>query len=836
MLALALSGFGPMNGLRADTFGSGTNQFTIDFVPIGSPDNSDDTNGYGGVPYAYRIGKYTISQNQVDAAIRSGLTGMPAPTLTGNQPASGVTWYQAAAYVNWLNTSCGYAPAYKLSSINGSYSMSLWPSSQAWTNGGTNLYRNANSVYFLPSENEWYKAAYYDTNKMAGVGGYWLYATGSDVAPTPVVSGTNAGSAVYKRFFWPAVVSVFLAGGPSPFGTIGQGGNVWQMLETAYIGGNSDVLKARVSRGGDWYADSQGWETLAALQSTFRNSFSPNGSDRSTGFRVACVADLPPQSSPRRTTDSFGKGSNQFSIDFVAVGNVGNSNDATGYGGVPYSYRIGQYAISQNQLDTALKNGLVNVSAGAWTGDRPAANISWYEAAAYVNWLNTNSGYQQAYNLTWTAGGWSLAAWPSSQAWTNGGTNLFRNANCAYFLPSENEWYKAAFYDPSKGSGQGGYWFYPTGSDTPPTAMTGGTSAGTAVFNQSSAQGPSSVFQAGGLSPYGTMGQGGNIWQWIEGEVGGSNSDPLGARAFRGNTWESPGFSLKSSYRDFHLYGPDFSTNSFGFRIASLSILPTPSPTPSPLPLGNRKTQRITMTLPKKNFGNAPFQIVATASSGLPISYFTSSATNVVSVTGNTFTVTGTGTATITAYQFGDSTWLSNSLAKPLVVAKGSQTITSFDRIADKNYGDLPFAVIPPVASSGLPVAVSVTKGPGTVSSNTLTVTGAGIISLSANQAGNANYLPAKAVTTLVLVNKRSQSIQFSPSPRVTYVKNGTFPLSATTTSGLPLKFTSSTSSVISVSGTTASIKKSGNTTLTASQAGDKNWNAASISVTVTVE
>src|SRR5690606_26523521 len=85
------------------------------------------------------------------------------------------------------------------------------------------------------------------------------------------------------------------------------------------------------------------------------------------------------------TTDTFGSGANTFTIDFVTVGNAGNGNDAgagggsysSPYGGVDYVYRISTYAISQNDIATATAAGLANVTAGAWTGDRPAANISW---------------------------------------------------------------------------------------------------------------------------------------------------------------------------------------------------------------------------------------------------------------------------------------------------------------------------------------------------------------------------------------------------------------------------------------------------------------------------
>ena len=276
---------------------------------------------------------------------------------------------------------------------------------------------------------------------------------------------------------------------------------------------------------------------------------------------------------PPTTTDTFGSGANQFRIDFVTVGNPGNSNDTTGYGGVPYSYRIGKYTISQNQVDAATRNGLRNVTSAPWSGDQPAANISWYQAAAYVNWLNTSQGYHPAYNLTFTNGAWSMALWPTSPdingnvAWTLGGTNSFRNALCHYFLPSENEWYKAAYYDPNKNGGSGGYWLYPTGSDTAPTPVASGTATGTAVFNNATSA-PSSVFQAGGLSPYGTMGQGGNAWQWFEVIWNGSNTDPNGDRGTGQGAWDSYSDTLKAFNRGYA--PPNSPGRAVGFRVASV--------------------------------------------------------------------------------------------------------------------------------------------------------------------------------------------------------------------------------------------------------------------------
>jgi sulfatase modifying factor 1 len=85
--------------------------------------------------------------------------------------------------------------------------------------------------------------------------------------------------------------------------------------------------------------------------------------------------------------------------------------------------------------------------------------------------------------------------------------------NADYFLPSVDEWYKGAYYDPNKGGrGVGGYWKYPTGSDAPPTPVSGGTDPNTAVYNQwfdKQYRDPADVNNAGGLSPYGTMAHGG---------------------------------------------------------------------------------------------------------------------------------------------------------------------------------------------------------------------------------------------------------------------------------------------------------------------------------------
>ena len=96
-------------------FGSGANSFSIDFVEIGNPGNVADTSGWpnpvGSVAYNYNIGKYEISRDMIEKANSAGSLGITMADMTSyggngvNMPATGINWYEAAKFVNWLNTS-----------------------------------------------------------------------------------------------------------------------------------------------------------------------------------------------------------------------------------------------------------------------------------------------------------------------------------------------------------------------------------------------------------------------------------------------------------------------------------------------------------------------------------------------------------------------------------------------------------------------------------------------------------------------------------------------------------------------------------------------------------
>jgi parallel beta-helix repeat protein len=232
--------------------------------------------------------------------------------------------------------------------------------------------------------------------------------------------------------------------------------------------------------------------------------------------------------------------------------------------------------------------------------------------------------------------------------------------------------------------------------------------------------------------------------------------------------------------------------------------------------------------IPNKTFGDAPFSLNATASSGLPVSYKVSSGPATVS--GNIVTITGTGTVWIEASQSGDANynWAPLTSQGFTVVAastttKSNQTIT-FPPLANKTYGDAPFTLMA-TASSGLPVSYRIASGPATMSGNTVTITGAGIVTVEASQAGNSTYNAATPVQQSFTVNKALQTITFGPLVNKTY-GDPAFAMIATASSGLPVLYRV-VSGPATISGNVVTLTGVGTVTIEALQPGDNNYNAA---------
>ena len=265
----------------------------------------------------------------------------------------------------------------------------------------------------------------------------------------------------------------------------------------------------------------------------------------------------------RAAGDDFGSGANTFTIDFVTIADPGNPADETGgpnpAGSVSYIYRISTFEISEDIINKANAEAGLGIGQSNRGPDKPSTRVSWFDAARFVNWLNTSKGHPPAYKFN----GGTFELWgPSDPGYDP--ENLYRNRRARYVLPSAHEWYKAAYYDPSAA----GYFDYPTGSDAAPSPVASGTTSGTAVFDQPFLQGPADVSKAGGPSPWGTVGQGGNVYEWEESSQFLNNSHPDERRGFRGGSWEFGVIDLSSSWRlDGH---PADTIPEVGFRVASI--------------------------------------------------------------------------------------------------------------------------------------------------------------------------------------------------------------------------------------------------------------------------
>lgn len=259
------------------------------------------------------------------------------------------------------------------------------------------------------------------------------------------------------------------------------------------------------------------------------------------------------------------------SIDYVPVGNVGNPNDpATGYGSVSYSYQIGKYEVTNSQysefLNAAAKSdpyGLYNpkmvpygISQTGTSGsfsysvtgalaNRPVGYVSWFDAARFANWLLNGQG-----NGDTETGAYAL---------NGAGSGIFLAiAGAAIHLPTENEWYKAAYYSGSGAS----YWNYPNRTDFITTADA----------NYANLLGASSDVGSypNDASFYGTFDQGGNVWEWNDAVI-----DAL--RCVRGGAWESYDYLLHVNALHAEWRGTPVPTGEYanvGFRVAAI---PEPS-------------------------------------------------------------------------------------------------------------------------------------------------------------------------------------------------------------------------------------------------------------------
>jgi len=260
----------------------------MDFVTIGNAGNAADTGGTpgcGAVSYVYRIGKYEVTNAQwntfTDAAgAPTGNDGGYASSalFTGaQQPTNNVSWYEAAQFCNYLTSGDKSKGAYQFSGDNANPGNFL------------GIDRDAAKIaygttYFLPTEDEWYKAAYHKNDGVTG--NYWLYPTQSNSVPSNDLINPDPGNnANFQQDDYTIGDPNYLTAvgefenSDSAYGTFDQGGNVWEWNET--LSSNS----YRRLRGGSC----QGYPGAEGLSSSYQYSGPQSAEYWKIGFRVAYV-------------------------------------------------------------------------------------------------------------------------------------------------------------------------------------------------------------------------------------------------------------------------------------------------------------------------------------------------------------------------------------------------------------------------------------------------------------------------------------------------------------------------------------------------------------------
>ena len=280
---------------------------TIDTVTVGDAGNAADTTTYGAVAYDFNIGKYEVTIGQYTSFLnavaatdtyslynasmatdlnvagisRSGASGSYTYAVvnnggdSSNRPITYVSWFDAARFANWMNNGATNGA----STETGAYTL----------NGATTgiITKNPGATWWIPSEDEWFKSAYY---KGGGTNaGYWLYPTQSDSAP-----GNNIGGAANQANYYAGDYAVTqsstysdtlnyltdagaFSNSDSAYDTFDQGGNVWEWND-AVIG------SSRGLRGGSWFSPGG-----SSLRSAGRGDDDPAVEDFVVGFRVASV-------------------------------------------------------------------------------------------------------------------------------------------------------------------------------------------------------------------------------------------------------------------------------------------------------------------------------------------------------------------------------------------------------------------------------------------------------------------------------------------------------------------------------------------------------------------
>jgi len=278
------------------------------------------------------------------------------------------------------------------------------------------------------------------------------------------------------------VTTVGSNGGPSAYGTYDQTGNLYEWNNEIY-------LVSEVYNRGTWggsYASSL--INIGRIRS-FQNQNSNGPSD--LGFRIVSLAD----------PLNYSQGNNVF-VDVIDANNTGytDTSNFSNIGAVSYNYKIMKFTVTNSEyvlflnsiaktdtnvvynanMNLTNRGGIVRTgTSGNFLysvknnfGNKPVNFISWYRAARFANWLCNGRPTGPQSSTTTENGAYTLSG--NTGVPTLNSINPNTGLPPTYSLPSENEWFKAAYY--KGGSTNAGYWAYATQSDVAPLPISATTS------------------------------------------------------------------------------------------------------------------------------------------------------------------------------------------------------------------------------------------------------------------------------------------------------------------------------------------------------------------------
>ena len=234
-----------------------------------------------------------------------------------------------------------------------------------------------------------------------------------------------------------------------------------------------------------------------------------------------------------------------------------------------------------------------------------------------------------------------------------------------------------------------------------------------------------------------------------------------------------------------------------------------------------------------KTYGDVSFNMVAPTTNSNGAFTYTSSNTEVATIVGNTITIVGAGTSTITAIQASTVSYTSSSITASFQVGQGIPTL-SFS-IPTKTILDAAYTITPPTSNSiGTFTYSSSNASVATIVGTTVTMVGLGTTTITAVQANSVNYVPATITATFTVIKATPTLTNFSIPTK--NLGNPTFLITAPTTdSDGTFTYTSSDTSVATIVGNRVTIKAVGTSIITASQASTANYFAATNTDTLIV-